>query len=128
MPLGVKFATCPVDDLDPLLFHKITARSRYDVELERCRPCDDVIFWNCRDEVTESAIANVVVFTDGKHWTPPREAGLLAGTFREELISKGELFERTITKRELSELGTFALINSVRGWMQAELPPCSFSP
>jgi para-aminobenzoate synthetase/4-amino-4-deoxychorismate lyase len=128
MPLGVKFATCPVDDLDPLLFHKITARSRYDVELERCRPCDDVIFWNCRDEVTESAIANVVVFTDGKHWTPPREAGLLAGTFREELISKGELFERTITKRELSELGTFALINSVRGWMQAELPPCSFFP
>jgi para-aminobenzoate synthetase/4-amino-4-deoxychorismate lyase len=127
-PLGVKFATCPVDDLDPLLFHKTTARSRYDVELERCRPCDDVIFWNCRDEVTESAIANVVVFTDGKHWTPPREAGLLAGTFREELISKGELFERTITKRELSELGTFALINSVRGWMQAELPPCSFFP
>ena len=128
MPLAVKFATCPVDDLDPLLFHKTTARSRYDTELERCQPCDDVIFWNCRDEVTESTIANVVVFTEGKHWTPPREAGLLAGTLREELVSKGELFERTITKSELEHLGTFALINSVRGWMQAELPPCSFFP
>jgi para-aminobenzoate synthetase/4-amino-4-deoxychorismate lyase len=120
-PLAVKFATNPVDDRDPLVFHKTTARSRYNAELERCRPCDDVIFWNSRDEVTESTIANVVVFSEGKHWTPPREAGLLAGTLREELISKGQLFERTITKRELTEAGSFALINSVRGWMQAEL-------
>jgi para-aminobenzoate synthetase/4-amino-4-deoxychorismate lyase len=119
--LTVRFATCPIDERDPLLFHKTTARFRYDAELERCRPCDDVIFWNSRGEVTESTIANVVVFTEGKHWTPPREAGVLAGTLREELISTGELFERTITKRELIELGAFALINSVRGWMQAEL-------
>lgn len=120
-PLAVKFATCPVDDRDPLVFHKTTARFRYDAELERCRPCDDVILWNSRDEVTESTIANVVVFSEGKYWTPPREAGLLAGTLREELISKGQLFERTITKRELTEAGSFALINSVRGWMPAEL-------
>jgi len=120
-PLAVKFAACPVDDRDPLVFHKTTARSRYDAELERCRPCDDVIFWNRREEVTESTIANIVVFTEGKHWTPPREAGLLAGTFRDELISRGELLERTITKRELMESGSFALINSVRGWMEAEL-------
>ena len=119
--LAVKFATCPVDDLDPLVFHKTTARARYDAELKRSQPCDDVIFWNRRGEVTESTIANIVVFTQGRHWTPPREAGLLAGTLREELISKGELFERIITKRELTELGGFALINSVRGWMQAEL-------
>lgn len=119
--LTVRFATCPIDERDPLLFHKTTARFRYDAELERCRPCDDVIFWNSRGEVTESTIANVVVFTEGRHWTPPREAGVLAGTLREELISTGELFERTITKRELVELGAFALINSVRGWMQAEL-------
>jgi len=120
-PVTVKFASRAVDDRDPLVFHKTTDRSRYDVELERCHPCDDVIFWNCRGEVTESTIANVVVFSEGKYWTPPREAGLLAGTLREELISKGELFERTITKEELARAGSFALINSVRGWMPAEL-------
>jgi para-aminobenzoate synthetase/4-amino-4-deoxychorismate lyase len=120
-PLTVKFAASAIDDRDPLVFHKTTARSRYEVELERCQPCDDVILWNCRGEVTESTIANVVVFSDGKHWTPPREAGLLAGTRRDELISKGELFERTITKEELAEAGSFALINSVRGWMPARL-------
>ena len=120
-PVTVKFASRAVDDRDPLVFHKTTDRSRYDLELERCHPCDDVIFWNCRGEVTESTIANVVVFSEGKHWTPPREAGLLAGTFREELISKGELFERTITKEELARAGSFSLINSVRGWMPAKL-------
>ncbi|MDQ6870770.1 MAG: aminodeoxychorismate synthase component I [Gemmatimonadota bacterium] len=123
--LNVRFATSPIDERDPLIFHKTTARSRYDTALEQCQPCDDVILWNRRGEATESTIANIVVFTEGTHWTPPREAGLLAGTLREELISKGELFERTITKRELMELGSFALINSVRGWMQAELPMTS---
>jgi para-aminobenzoate synthetase/4-amino-4-deoxychorismate lyase len=120
-PLAVKFASRPVDDRDPLLFHKTTARARYDIELERCRPCDDVIFWNDRGEVTESTIANVVVYSEGKHWTPPREAGLLAGTFREELISKGDLFVRTITKEELAAANSFSLVNSVRGWMPAML-------
>lgn len=120
-PLAVRFATRAIDDRDPLVFHKTTARLRYDVELERCQPADDVILWNDRDEVTESTIANVVILSEGKHWTPPREAGLLAGTFREELISKGELFVRTITKAELVATGSFALINSVRGWMPATL-------
>jgi para-aminobenzoate synthetase / 4-amino-4-deoxychorismate lyase len=120
-PLGVRFASCPIDDRDALIFHKTTARSNFSVELERCQPCDDVVFWNCRGEVTESSIANIVVFTDGKNWTPPRNAGLLAGTFRDELISRGELFERTITKGELESLGKFHLINSVRGWMSAQL-------
>jgi para-aminobenzoate synthetase/4-amino-4-deoxychorismate lyase len=120
-PSIVKFASCPVDDRDPLVFHKTTARARYDLELARCHPCDDVIFWNSRGEVTESTIANVVVFSDGKNWTPPREAGLLAGTFRDELIARGELFERTITKEELANARSFSLINSLRGWMPATL-------
>jgi para-aminobenzoate synthetase/4-amino-4-deoxychorismate lyase len=120
-PLAVRLASHAVDDRDPLVFHKTTSRSRYNVELERCQPCDDVIFWNARGEVTESTIANVVIYSEGKHWTPPREAGLLAGTLREDLISKGELSVRRITKDELAAAGTFALINSVRGWMPATL-------
>jgi para-aminobenzoate synthetase / 4-amino-4-deoxychorismate lyase len=120
-PRMVKFAARAIDDRDPLVFHKTTARARYDSELERCQPCDDVIFWNDRGEVTESTIANVVVLSEGKHWTPPREAGLLAGTLRNELIAKGELIERTITKGDLESAGSFFLINSVRGWMPALL-------
>lgn len=121
VPIVVKFAFDAADHRDPLVYHKTTARSRYELELARCSPCDDVILWNCRGEVTESTIANVVVESEGKCWTPPRTAGLLAGTLREELIARGELFERTITKDELAAVGSFSLINSVRGWMPARL-------
>jgi para-aminobenzoate synthetase/4-amino-4-deoxychorismate lyase len=120
-PLSVKFASQPIDETDPLLFHKISARDRYDAALAECQPCDDVIFWNSRGEVTESTIANVVLRSEGKHWTPPREAGLLAGTLRQELIEKGELLERVITVEELERAGSFFLVNSVRGWMPAQL-------
>jgi para-aminobenzoate synthetase/4-amino-4-deoxychorismate lyase len=119
--LSVKLASKPIDETDALLFHKISARERYDAALAECQPCDDVIFWNSRGEVTESTIANVVVLSDGKRWTPPREAGLLAGTFRGELIEKGELAERTITVEELERAGSFFLVNSVREWMPAQL-------
>jgi para-aminobenzoate synthetase/4-amino-4-deoxychorismate lyase len=120
-PLCVKLALDPIDENDALLFHKTSARDRYDAALAECQPCDDVIFRNSRGEVTESTIANVVLLADGKHWTPPREAGLLAGTFREELIAKRELFERRITVEELERAGEFWLINSVRGWIPAKL-------
>ncbi len=119
--LRVKVARNPIDETDALLFHKTSARGRYDDALAECQPCDDVIFRNSRGEVTESTIANVVLFSEGKHWTPPREAGLLAGTFREELIAKGELLERAITVEELERAGSFFLVNSVRGWMPSEL-------
>lgn len=121
MPVQVKFAASPIDDRDSLVFHKTTARLRYDLELAQSQPCDDVILWNSRGEVTESTIANIVIFSDGRYWTPPREAGLLAGTLRDELIAKGKIFERTITKDELVAAESFTLINSVRGWMPADL-------
>ena len=45
----------------------------------------------------------------------------MAGTLRAELIASGELFERTITKEELAAAESFALVNSVRGWVPAKL-------
>ncbi len=119
--LSVRFARGPIDPRDPLLYHKITWRSRYDDELARAQTCDDVIFWNSKGEITESTIANVVLSSDGREWTPPRSAGLLAGTLRDELIAKGELFERTIWKEELANAESFSLINSVRGWQRAKM-------
>jgi para-aminobenzoate synthetase/4-amino-4-deoxychorismate lyase len=120
-PLRVRISPHPIDDTDPLVFHKISARERYHAALAECQPCDDVIFMNARGEVTESTIANIVVELDGKKWTPPREAGLLGGTMRAELIARGEVFERPIAVQQLQRIGTFWLVNSVRGWMAAQL-------
>jgi para-aminobenzoate synthetase/4-amino-4-deoxychorismate lyase len=120
-PLIVKLHPHPIDETDALLYHKISARERYDAALRECQPCDDVIFQNSLGNVTESTIANIVVETDGKKWTPPRGAGLLAGTLRQELLETGQVLERDISVGELERIGTFWLVNSVRGWMPARL-------
>jgi aminodeoxychorismate synthase, component I, bacterial clade len=117
----VAFAAEPVDGRDPALFHKTTDRQIYEKELQRRRDLDDIIFWNEKGEVTESSIANVVVISEGRKWTPPRASGLLRGTFADELLYAGELHERIIYKEELLEAQSFYLINSVRKWMKAVL-------
>jgi para-aminobenzoate synthetase/4-amino-4-deoxychorismate lyase len=120
-PLIVAMAPLPVNSRDPFLFNKTTHREIYDSQLVTRPECDDLIFWNERGEVCESSIANIVLETDGVKWTPPRSSGLLAGTFRDELIQQGKIQERVITKDELVGLGNFFLINSVQKWIPARL-------
>jgi para-aminobenzoate synthetase / 4-amino-4-deoxychorismate lyase len=120
-PPRVALAAQPVDSNDRFLFHKTTNRQVYDQALAKRPDCDDVILWNERGEITESSIANVVLSIDGQLFTPPQHSGLLAGTFREELLADGTIRERVIRKEELQEASSFFLINSVRKWMPALL-------
>jgi para-aminobenzoate synthetase/4-amino-4-deoxychorismate lyase len=110
-PQRLTLATTPVNSSDTFLFHKTTNRD-YPPNL---------IFWNERNEVTESGIANLVVKIDGQLVTPPVSCGLLPGTFRGHLIDNGEIKERVVTVEELKNANEFFLINSVRKWMKAEL-------
>jgi para-aminobenzoate synthetase/4-amino-4-deoxychorismate lyase len=80
-----------------------------------------VVFCNERGEVTESSIANVVIVRGGEKLTPPRASGLLAGTFRAELLAAGEIRERVLTRDELRKADEIYLINSVQKWMRAQL-------
>lgn len=116
----VALATVPLDSANPFLCHKTTHRSFYEQPVQQRADCDDLIFWNERGEVTESSIANVVVELDGERWTPARSSGLLAGTFREELLALGEIRERIISKEELKRAERLFLINSVRRWMSVK--------
>ena len=109
---NIALATRPVHTSDRFLYHKTTLRDYYS---------EDVIFWNERDEVTESRIANVVVSIDGQLFTPPVSSGLLPGTFRAELLAQGKIKERVITIHELRSAQEFFLINSVRKWIRAHL-------
>jgi para-aminobenzoate synthetase/4-amino-4-deoxychorismate lyase len=119
--LRLALARSPVDSSDRFLFHKTTVRDFYDSELQVQPDCDDLLFYNERGEITESTIANVVVELDNKLVTPPIEAGLLAGTFRNALISNGEIEEQTIKIEELKKASQIFLINSVRKWMGATM-------
>ncbi len=112
-------AASPIDPRDPFLFHKTTNREVY---LHARRPdCDDVVLWNPDRQVTESTIANVVVDIGGRKVTPPVHCGLLAGTFRAELLESGEIQESIVTLDELQVASALWLINSVRGWWPATL-------
>lgn len=120
-PLRVGLATEPVNSNNKFLFHKTTNRVVYEKALASRPDCEDVILWNEEGEVTESTIANVVVSIDGEFFTPPQTAGLLAGTFREELLLAGKIRERVIHRNELPRAREFFLINSVQKWRKAVL-------
>jgi para-aminobenzoate synthetase/4-amino-4-deoxychorismate lyase len=120
-PLIVALAPLPVNSRDPFLFNKTTHREIYLSQLATRPDCGDLIFWNEGGEACECSIANIVLETAGIKWTPPRSSGLLAGTFRDELIQQGKIQERVITKAELTKASNFYLINSVRRWIPAQL-------
>ena len=117
----VTLATEPVQSSNTMLFHKTTDRSAFDSTREALKHCDEVVLFNERGEVTEAVNANVVIAAEGELWTPPIEGGLLAGTFREQLLFEGVLKERVITVGELFATREFFLINSVQKWMKAKI-------
>lgn len=77
--------------------------------------------------MTESIFANVVAKIDGCLYTPPIKDGLLPGTYRAELLERGEITERSLAPEDLLKADSVFLINSVRRWipvvMEAESNP-----
>jgi para-aminobenzoate synthetase/4-amino-4-deoxychorismate lyase len=114
----------PVDSQDVFLFHKTTHRAVYDAATADFPDADDVILWNERGEVTEGTIANLVIRKDGRLITPPVECGLLAGTFREHLLKRGEIEEKKISIDDFKAADEIYLINSVRKWRKANFLEC----
>ncbi len=108
--------TEPTDPYDEFLVYKTTIRTRYEEALERFPDAPDVILWNRRGELTETCIANLVLELDGELVTPDHSSGLLAGTLREELLDRGQLTERILTRDDLRKADKVWTINSVRGW------------
>jgi para-aminobenzoate synthetase / 4-amino-4-deoxychorismate lyase len=117
----VALAEVRVNTANPFLYHKTDNRAVYASELAKRPDCVDVIFINERNEVAEGANNNIVVRINGGLFTPPRESGLLPGTFREELLANGEIRERIITRKELERATDVYLINSVRKWRKVRL-------
>jgi para-aminobenzoate synthetase / 4-amino-4-deoxychorismate lyase len=109
----------PVDPSDPMLFHKTTARERYESAAARFPEADDVVLVNNRGRVTETTRANLAV-RDGDRWlTPPLDDGLLPGCERAALLADGTIEEQPIAIGELERADEVAFVNSVRGWKRA---------
>jgi para-aminobenzoate synthetase/4-amino-4-deoxychorismate lyase len=113
--------TDPVDPSDPSLFHKTTARARYDRVRERFPDADDVVLLNTAGNVTETTRANLAVRTDGRWVTPPLSDGLLPGCERAALLQDGTLEEASVRIEDLEHAESVVFLNSVRGWLEAVL-------
>ncbi|MGB3613267.1 MAG: aminodeoxychorismate synthase component I [Elainellaceae cyanobacterium] len=121
-PLMICLAQTPVSSSDIFLQHKTTHRQVYDIARQNSPDAiEDVVLWNENGHVTESTLGNIVVELGGQRYTPPLSCGLLPGTFRAHLLNKGALQERIITHQELAECDRIFVVNSVRGWQDAEL-------
>jgi para-aminobenzoate synthetase/4-amino-4-deoxychorismate lyase len=113
----VSIANQPINRNNRFLYHKTTHRRLYD-EFKKARPqVFDVLLWNEDNELTEFTIGNIVLEIDGIKSTPPVSCGLLPGVFREELLARGEIVQRVLTRKDLSRATRVWLINSLRGWV-----------
>ena len=119
-PWRLALAIEPIDTTDPFLFHKTTHRQAYRHHQDRFPHHQDVLLWNERREITESTLANVVVRFAERLLTPPLESGLLAGTFRAELLERGEIVPAVIHLEDLRSADEILLINSVREWIPTQ--------
>lgn len=113
VPLRLVIASEPIDPDDVWLFHKTTNRSVYERARADSDGFDEVVLWNPSRQVTEVTTANLVVEIKGERVTPPVECGLLAGTYRAELLSRGEVREGVVTLDDLRFAERLWVINSV---------------
>ncbi|AQU80789.1 MULTISPECIES: aminodeoxychorismate synthase component I [Planococcus] len=121
-PVKCIWAPRAVDSRDPFLFHKTTHRDVYEQASGKLpEGIFSTILWNEQQQITEFTIGNAVLEKNGKFFTPPVSCGLLAGTFRQQLVDRQVIEEKMITKEELADCDALWLVNSVRGWLAVEL-------
>ncbi|MBT3375020.1 MAG: aminodeoxychorismate synthase component I [Lentisphaerae bacterium] len=120
-PWRLGLAKSPVNRQDSFVYHKTTHRDVYEKAKQEGGECHDVLLWNTDSELTESCIANVALELEGVLCTPPVHSGLLAGTYRAELLEKGEITEKVLRVTDLENATRIVLLNSVRKCWDAVL-------
>ncbi|MCP4655163.1 MAG: hypothetical protein GY856_07060 [bacterium] len=108
----------PIDSSDVFFFHKTTRRGAYEEACRRFPDHDEVILWNERGELTEGTRTTLAARVGGEWLTPPLACGLLAGTYRAELLARGRLREELLPVRIFDTAEEILLINSLRGWIR----------
>ncbi len=120
-PYRTRLAADTVSSENVFLYHKTTERKIYDNALKSCPGFDDVLLHNERGEITEFTIGNFAALLNGVMVTPPASCGLLAGTFRAEMIESGRLTEQVVRINQLALCDEVFMLNSVRGWQRVQV-------
>ena len=101
---------------------KTTQRAHYDAFTPTGPDVFDTLLWNADGEFTECTRGNVAFLLDGRWVTPPLRCGLLAGVGRARALEDGRIHEEAVVRVEdLPRVEALAFVNSLRGWIPAEL-------
>jgi para-aminobenzoate synthetase / 4-amino-4-deoxychorismate lyase len=100
---------------------KTTRRAHYDAFTPRQPGVFDSVLYNAGGEITECTRGNVAMLIDGRWVTPPLSCGLLPGVGRALALRDGTLTEAVVRREDLPLVQGWAFVNSLRGWMAAEM-------
>ncbi len=121
-PVALMASPFRTDPGDLLLAHKTTSRHFYDQEWRRAQACgcQEALFFNYLGQVTEGAITNVFVRSNGAWATPPITDGLLPGIWRAGFLRETNAVERSLSLDDLLRADEIVIGNSVRGAMRVD--------
>ena len=119
-PVVLALADSPIAGDNEFLRHKTTRREVYQPFVDaKPTAAFDALLWNEAGELTECCIGNIALLIDSQWLTPGREAGLLPGVLREEMLASGQLREACLTLADLQRAEALAFLNSLRGFVPA---------
>jgi para-aminobenzoate synthetase/4-amino-4-deoxychorismate lyase len=101
---------------------KTTRRAHYDAFTPTDEAVFDTILWNPQGEITECTRGNIALELDGRWVTPALRCGLLAGVGRAQGLESGRVVEAVVRLDDLARVTQIAFVNSLRGWLAADLP------
>ena len=124
-PVRLQLATRPFTDAhSEFVRHKTTRRAHYAAFAPNPSEAPgifDTVLWNEAGEITESTFGNLAMLLDGRWVTPPLPCGLLPGVGRAVLLDQGRVQEAVVRLEDLPRVQGWAFINSLRGWLAAEM-------
>lgn len=84
------------------------------IEAARDEGFHDSILFNDRNEITETAVANLIFYIDGQWVTPPITSGILPGVIRAIAIEECNVRVRPIHISEIPEIESGFMLSSLR--------------
>jgi para-aminobenzoate synthetase/4-amino-4-deoxychorismate lyase len=100
---------------------KTTRRAHYEAFSPTKPDVFDTLLWNEAGEITECTRGNVALRVAGRWVTPPLHCGLLGGVARAQALAEGIITEAVLRLEDLPQVEDVAFLNSLRGWLAAEL-------
>ena len=100
---------------------KTTRRAHYDAFTPAAHGVFDTVLFNQQGEITECTRGNLALRLGGQWVTPPLACGLLPGVGRALALRQGRLTQAVVRLEDLPHVQGWAFVNSLRGWMAAEL-------